>query len=405
MKIGEAIADECRHMFTIPKLAAILLLMPILYAVLFGFLYSHERITEMPVVVYDGDNSSLSRQIIQAFDATDTFQVTGQRWNQEDVVQAVQSGEARVGLIIPPNFTSGLQHGENVPILTFIDGSNLIYSNSASRIANQVIMSVSSGATLQTLDKQGMSSEQAGSLLNTIPYRSRVLYNPVFNYEYYMPIGVISAALQQCLLLGIALSCTWQKEAGSWGQFGVWRFSPWKLALAKLTPYFLIGLVNIVVSFSIAHFGFGIPFAGQLLPMLFLALAFNFAVCGLGFLFSVVSKRQVDAIQALMLIAMPSFMLSGYTWPLEAMPRVLRIIGECLPLTQFLQGVRNIVGKGLPLESIWGNVMALGLIGLVTLLISFLIYPLTIRRYSEDNPPITSQSNQPVPIADPVHKG
>ncbi|MCL9663073.1 ABC transporter permease [Paenibacillus hunanensis] len=383
MSTWRAIIEECRHMFSIPKLAAILLLMPVLYAVLFGFLYSHERITDMPVIVYDGDNSALSRQVIQAFDATDTFKVIGQRWNEEDVVQEVQNGVARVGLIIPPNFSSGLQHGENIPIMTFIDGSNMIYSNSASRIANQVIMSISSGATLQTLDKKGMSSEQAGALLNAIPYRSRVLYNPVFNYEYYMPIGVISAALQQCLLLGIALSCTWQKEAGLWHRFYDWRFAPWKLAIAKLTPYFLVGLVNVVVSFSIAHFGFGIPFVGQLWPMLILSLGFNFALCGLGFLFSVVSKRQVDAIQVLMLIAMPSFMLSGYTWPLEAMPRALRVIGECLPLTQFLQGVRSIVVKGLPMDQIWQNVIALGMIGLVTLLISFLIFPLTMRRYKE----------------------
>ncbi|WP_017812662.1 MULTISPECIES: ABC transporter permease [Paenibacillus] len=396
LSVWHVFLEEWKQMVRDRKLLVILLLTPILYSVLFGFLYSHERITEMSVVVYDGDNSQLSRQIIQAFDATDTFAVKGQVWNEEEVTTEVQSGEAKVGIVIPDNFSARLKHGENVPVLTLIDGSNMMYSNSASRIANQVVSSVSAGASLQTLEQKGMNSAQASSVLTTIPFRSRVLFNPVYNYKMFMPLGVISAALQQCLLLGIALSCTRDKEQGTWARFRAWRLTPWRLAIAKLLPYFLAGMVNVVTTFGISCIAFHIPFQGAVLPLIVVSIAFNFALCGLGFVFSLFSKSRLDATQTLMLIAVPSFMLSGYTWPLEAMPTPLRILGECLPLTYFLEAVRNITLKGLGWNYVWHDVIALGLIGLVGLLLSFLIYPLVFRQYREED--VQSETAIEVPV-------
>lgn len=380
LTIGKVFREELGLMLKDKKLIIILLITPILYSVLFGFLYSHERITEIPIVVYDGDNSQLSRQIIQAFDATDTFAVTKQSWNQDDIVQQVEEGQFKVGLIIPNDFSASLKHGENVPILTVIDGSNLMYSNSASRIANQVISSVSAGASMKALEQKGMNSDQANSVFSTIPFRSRVLYNPVYNYKLFMPIGVISTALQQCLLLGIALSCTRDKELGTWSRFYHWRHTAWRLAIAKLTPYFLAGMVNVITVFSIAAFAFHIPFKGQLLPFLLIAIAFNLALCGLGFLFSLFSRTKVDATQTLMLIAVPSFMLSGYTWPLEAMPTFLQMVAKALPLTYYLDAVRAITLKGQGMSAIVQDILALSLIGLISLLIALIAYPLAFKK-------------------------
>ncbi|WP_046216340.1 ABC transporter permease [Paenibacillus wulumuqiensis] len=396
LSVWHVFLEEWRQMVRDRKLLVILLLTPILYSVLFGFLYSHERITEMAVVVYDGDNSQLSRQIIQAFDATDTFAVKGQVWNEEEVTLEVQSGEAKVGIVIPDNFAARLKHGENVPVLTLIDGSNMMYSNSASRIANQVISSVSAGASLQTLEQKGMNSDQASSVLSTIPFRSRVLFNPVYNYKLFMPLGVIAAALQQCLLLGIALSCTRDKEQGTWARFAAWRLTPWRLAIAKLLPYFLAGMFNVVTTFGISCIAFHIPFHGAVLPLIVVSIAFNFALCGLGFVFSLFSKSRLDATQTLMLIAVPSFMLSGYTWPLEAMPAPLRMIGECLPLTYFLEAVRNITLKGLGWTHVWHDVMALGVIGMVGLLLSFLLYPFVFRQHAAEETPSEAGAELPV---------
>lgn len=378
--IRSVFREEWREIVKDRRLLMVLIITPVIYAVMFGFLYANQRITEMPVTVYDGDNSQLSRQIIQAFDATDTFNVVEQTRNEEDAVRQVETGEAKVGLIIPDNFSTGIKHGENIPVMTLIDGSNMMYSNSASRIANQVISSISAGVSAKTLEMKGFNEDQASSAFSAIPFRSRVLFNPTYDYKLFMPIGVLSAALQQCLLLGIALSCTRDKERGTWVQYSDWRFTPWKLALAKLVPYYLAGTLNVVTVFGLSALVFDIPFKGQLLPFVLVSLLFNFALCGLGFLFSMVSKTRVDATQTLMLFAVPAFMLSGYTWPLEAMPSFLRGVAHILPLTYYLDAVRSITLKGLDMAYIMKDILALGLIGLVCLLLSFIVFPLQFRK-------------------------
>ncbi|MFB5674356.1 ABC transporter permease [Paenibacillus terreus] len=383
LSIRTIIREEWREIVKDRRLLMVLIITPVIYAVMFGFLYANQRITEMPVTVYDGDHSQLSRQIIQAFDATDTFNVVQQTRNEEDAIRQVETGEAKVGLIIPDNFSTRLKHGENIPVMTLIDGSNMMYSNSASRIANQVISSISAGVSTKTLEMKGFNEDQASSTFSAIPFRSRVLFNPTYDYKLFMPLGVLSAALQQCLLLGIALSCTRDKERGTWIQYSDWRFTPWKLALAKLVPYYLAGTLNVVTVFGLSAFVFDIPFKGQLLPFVLVSLLFNFALCGLGFLFSMVSKTRVDATQTLMLFAVPAFMLSGYTWPLEAMPSFLRGVAHVLPLTYYLDAIRSITLKGLDMAYIMKDILALGLIGLVCLLLSFIVFPLQFRKARE----------------------
>lgn len=395
LTIRGVLAQEFRLLIADRRLLLILLATPILYTILFGFLYMNQRITEMPVTVYDGDQSQLSRQIVQAFDATDTFAVNRQVFNEDEVVRQVESGEAKVGIIIPDNFSNRIKHGENIPVMTLIDGSNMMYSNSASRIANQVISSISAGVSTKSLEMKGMNPDQAASTFSAIPFRSRVLFNPTYDYQLFMPIGVLGAALQQCLLLGIALSCTGEKERGTWARFAAWRHTPWRLAIAKLTPYFLAGAINTVTVFGISALGFGIPFNSQLLPFILVSLAFNFALCGLGFLFSLISTTKVNATQVLMLIAVPSFMLSGYTWPIEAMPGFIQGISQALPLTYYLEAVRNLTLKGLGMDYILKDVLALGLIGCITLLVSFVIYPLWFRQKqtAEQGPAILADDN------------
>lgn len=385
VSIRTVVREEWRELLQDRRLLMILIVTPVIYAVMFGFLYAHQRITDIPVTVYDGDHSQLSRQIIQAFDATDTFNVVQQMNNEQDVMRQVETGGAKVGLIIPDQFSARLKHGENVPVMTIIDGSNMMYSNSASRIANQVVSSISAGVAAKTLEMKGFNADQVSSTFSTIPFRSRVLFNPTYNYKLFMPLGVLSAALQQCLLLGIALSCTRDKERGTWMKYANWRFTPWKLAVAKLAPYYLAGTLNVVTVFGLSALVFDIPFKGQLLPFALVSLLFNFALCGIGFLFSMVAKTRLDATQMLMLFAVPAFMLSGYTWPLEAMPAFLRGVAHILPLTYYVDAVRSITLKGLDMVYIMKDVFALGLIGLVCLLLSFIVFPLQFRKERATN--------------------
>ncbi len=379
LKVGAVIREEWLNILRDRRLFAILFLVPLLYTALFGYLYSNLRLKEIPTVVFDGDNSQLSRQIVQSFDETETFRIAKHTLSESEVERTIERGEARVGIIIPNDFSTRLKHGENVPVLTFVDGSNMLFSNSATRAANQIITTFSYGASSVKLKQQGLQDEQITATFSQIPFRSRVLYNPMFNYNEFLVYGLIGAILQQVLLLGVALTVTRDKEKGTWNRFAVWRGLPWRIAYAKTAPYFLIGLVNNVTAFTLALYVFHLPFRGLLLPAANLSISFVFALLGIGYLASLFSGNQVGSTQITMLIAVPSFLLSGFTWPFEAMPYALDVAGHLLPLTYFLDGVREIFIKGHGFETMWRDCVTLGLMGAVTYFIAFLLTPLFIK--------------------------
>ncbi len=288
--------------------------------------------------------------------------------------RALSAGEAKVGLIIPSNFEAKLKHGESLPLLTLIDGSNMMISNSATKGANEVITTFSMGYSQKKLQlKQGLQNEEVMNTLSPIPFRYRIMYNSAFNYSDFMLYGLVGAILQQVLFLGIALTITREKDAGTWQRFEAWRRNPWRIAYAKTAPYFLINFFNTAVTFVIALYAFGAPMSGSLLVGLAIIVSFTFAVSGIGYLISLFSSNQLGATQTAMLIAVPSFMLSGFTWPFEAMPKVLQVLGHMLPLTYFLDGVRNVFVKGNDFSVVWHDCVSLILTGALTYFIAMLL--------------------------------
>lgn len=390
LQIGKLITEEWKHILKDRRLFLILFFVPILYTVLFGSIYLHHKVTEMATVVIDEDQSPLSRQIIQAFEQSETFQIKKEYHSEEDVKRALSSGEAKVGLIIPSNFEAKLKHGETLPLLTLIDGSNMMISNSATKGANEVITTFSMGYSQKKLQlKQGLQNEEVMNTLSPIPFRYRIMYNSAFNYSDFMLYGLVGAILQQVLFLGIALTITREKDAGTWHRFEAWRRNPWRISYAKTAPYFLINFFNTAVTFVIALYAFGAPMSGSLLVGFAIIVSFTFAVSGIGYLISLFSSNQLGSTQTAMLIAVPSFMLSGFTWPFEAMPKVLQVLGHMLPLTYFLDGVRNVFVKGNDFSVIWHDCVSLILTGALTYFIAMLLTRFVIfsKKKSKDTAP------------------
>lgn len=373
MKVGAAIQEEWAHIWKDKRLLAILFLVPLLYSALFGFIYTQHKVTEIKTIVMDEDQSALSRQIIQAFEESETFRIASVAHSEQEVEQALAAGEAVVGLFIPNQFEAGIKSGQVLPLLTWIDGSNMIYANSATKGANEIIATFSAGVSLNKLQLQeGLRQEQVMDTLSPIPYRYRVMYNSTFNYSDFMMYGLMGAILQQVLFLGIALSITREKDAGRWGQFAAWEKTPWRLAYAKTAPYFAITLFNATTMLLFASYFFHVPIRGSLMAGLLLAASFSFAVCGIGYFISLLSGNQLGATQISMLIAVPSFLVSGFTWPFEAMPQALVTFGKLLPLTYLLDGVRSVFVKGNGLEWIVYDCVALLTMGMAAYLAGLL---------------------------------
>src|SRR5690606_32232353 len=172
--------------------------------------------------------------------------------------------------------------------------------------------------------------------------------------------------------LGISLTISRERENGIWHQFAEWKYTPWRLAFAKTSPYFMINLINTLTTLFLCLYVFKLPLEGDILALFILSCSFTFSVLGIGYLASLFAKTQLTATQVSMLVALPSFVLSVFTWPLETMPKFLVSISQILPLTHYLDGFRHIVLKGNSIDFIWNDVISLLLIGLISFLIAFL---------------------------------
>ncbi|MNL27831.1 Inner membrane transport permease YbhS [compost metagenome] len=194
-----------------------------------------------------------------------------------------------------------------------------------------------------------------------------------------MVMGLVGAALQQVLLLGVALGATREKEAGTWAEtLASTPLLP--LWLGKTLPYWLVTMTMTVICIAVAVFGFGLPVHGALWPVVLVSAVFDLAVASLGFLVSFAFRTQLMATQVAMLIAVPSFMLSGFTWPQMAMPLPLAAASQLLPLTYYLHAFREVVSKGHGLESLGTDFAALFAMTLVSLVAVALLRGRTVAR-------------------------
>lgn len=385
IKVRDVLHKELMYIFKDPKIMAILFLVPLVYTLLFGYAYSGNQLKEVNTVVIDHDNSQLSRQIIQAFHESETFQITAYMQSEQELKDALAVGNVKVGLVIPENFYEHLLKGEDTPILTMIDGSNLIITNVTTRAANTIISTFSYGASQGKLQQQGLQDEEINSTFFQIPYRARILYNPTSNYSQFLVYGLVGTILQQVLFLGVSLTITREKENGTWATFSSWKYTPWRLAIAKTVPYFMINFFNTLTTLLVCLYLFKLPLEGEILPLLLLSCSFTFGVLGIGYLASLFAKTQLVATQATMLVAVPSFVLSGYTWPLEGMTDFLVGLAKILPLTHYLDGFRHILIKGNGISFILNDIITMLIIGLISFLMAFLATRFVVFREKGEN--------------------
>jgi ABC-2 type transport system permease protein len=217
------------------------------------------------------------------------------------------------------------------------------------------------------------------ALYTGIDFRYRVLYNPTFSYLSFMVFGLAGTVLQQVLFLGVALSVSQEKEQGTW-QTSIATNSFWTITASKLLPYLLAGTLNMFLGFTLLLKGFGVPYSGSTVDLMVVATAFNLAVLSVGYMISYLFRDQLQSTQIAMLIAVPSFMLSGFTWPFLSMPPAVAAIGKSLPLTYFLDGVREILTKGHGLSAVTEDVLVLAFMTLVSLFVAYLIYAFQKRK-------------------------
>jgi len=334
---------------------AILLSMPVLQLVLFAYAI-HMDVKHIPLVVSDQSMDAASRSYIDDMVKSDYFEIVSTVQGQAEVIKAIDSGTARVGVIIPPNFADLVMRGE-ASVLLLVDGSDPFTTQSAYNAANVIAQAHTIGVVMDNLQRSGLAITSQNT--NPLTAHIRILYNPDLTDLWFLIPGMIAMLLQTQTIALTSLAVVREREMGTIEQILVSPIRPAELLIGKTLPNLLIAMVNMLTILAIGTLGFGVPFRGNLLLFLGLALIYVFSGLGLGLLISSVSQNPRQAQQLNMMFSLIGLILSGFIFPRYAMPVTLQAVGYIFPLTYFIPIARSIFTKGIGISVLWGNVIAL----------------------------------------------
>ena len=347
---------EFIHIVRDPKALSLVLVMPVTLLLLLGYAVAVE-IEDIPTVVYDQDKSNESRRVLERFWNTRYFAYQGSASSAEEIIELIDGGQARVGLIMPPGFATSVDAGKPATMQVIIDGSDPSVAQTALFVAE----TVGQVASVEVMTTKLRSLMAGGELRTPIEVRPRLLYNPDMKKINFMIPGLIGAILQVQSLLLTAFAIVREREQGTLEQLLVSPIRSWELMAGKIIPFVLVAFLNVLIALLIGSFWFQVPVSGSVMLLLGLSLIFLLCSLGLGILISTVSSTQLQALHLSSFIMLPAFILSGFIVPRENMPLVAYYAGYLVPLTYFLTILRGIVLKGVGLAYLWKQVLPLAL--------------------------------------------
>jgi len=357
------IKKEITHMLRDPRTLIFIFIMPILQLVLLGYANSTD-IKNVPTVIFNQDNSPASRELLNSFNATGYFSFDYSVYSQSEVDNLIGGGKAKVGIVIPPNFGADLASGKSAQALVLIDGSDPTIASAALSAAELAGQAHGVSIKAQQLSLQGAS---IGGGSNPVDVRTNVLYNPDLLGSYNIVPGLIAVILFQTGASLTGLAIVRERERGTMEQLIVTPIRSWELILAKIIPYILVSFADTILILVLGTLMFGVPIRGSLLLLFTMTGLYLLPTLGYGLLISTVARTQQQAQLMVMPIMLPAMMLSGFIFPISSLPLILQYVADILPTTYFIYIMRAVVIKGVGLDLIIPQTVALIIFAIVLL--------------------------------------
>jgi ABC-2 type transport system permease protein len=336
---------EIFYMWRDKGLRNILLLGPVVGLLLFSAIYSAGVLKNIPTVIVDLDHSRTSRELIKNLNQAEYLQVTGYPQSYQEAQGLVARGQAVVGVVIPQDFGRDVLLNRPTRIYTMIDGSNMIYATNASSAVLTVTKTISAQAGVKALIARGVDPSQAAHAYQTIELKEEGWFNPTFNYAYFLVLGLIMNIWQQCCTMAACMNIIGETRAKSWLQLKAAGISKTRLFVSKSVVHISVFMAIALLLYLISYYILKLPLQCSFGSLMLFTLAFVVALHSVGTLASSLALNAVDATRFGMIIALTSFVLSGFTWPLEAMPGFLSHLVWILPQTWFFQGLNYLSFK------------------------------------------------------------
>ena len=341
--------------------------MPVVMMLLFGYAVNTE-VDMIFTVIFDQSMTQESRQYIDIFTSSGSFQVVGYVSSEREISEVIDGGKAKAGIIIPSDYANILKKKGEPQTQLIIDGTDPTTARTALNSGILISQVYSLELKSQAMKKLGVS---AGTLPG-VNLNSRVWYNPNLKSSRFTIPGLVGLILQNITIMLTAFALVREKERGTIEQLIVTPIRSAELILGKLVPYVIIGFMGFLFALSLCIFWFGVGVSGSLALLLLLGFLFVYCSLSIGMLISTFANNQMQAMMVMVLVMLPSILLSGFIFPREAMPAVIAAVSYAMPLTYFLDIIRGIMLKGVGLSYLWKDVLVLFLFTITILTIAVL---------------------------------
>ncbi len=316
-------------------------------------------ISNLPLMVWDMDQTQPSRNLIISIENTDVFTLTDPPASMADIEDQMDRGNIYAALIIPRGFAHELRIPGGEPVLQVIlNGAESIPAREAQRAIEGVTRSMGEKITIENL---GIDPDY----FKGFDFSLRVWFNEGLNEAYYTTPAELALMLEFTILLFSALTFSREREFGTLEQLLVMPFSSLEIIIGKSIPVILVGLADFALMLGVVHFAFQVPIRGSIILLFALALVYIIVELAKGLAISVMSKSQHQAFLLVFTIGMVDFLFTGYAAPVESMPRIIQYISNLIPAHHWLTIVRGIMLKGSGIVDILPSVLMLLVLGSV----------------------------------------
>jgi ABC-2 type transport system permease protein len=343
----------------------ILVFIPAFMLLMFGYAVDFD-VRDIALAVYDEDNSSQSRELIDKFIHSGYFGLRYRLDSPDEIDRLLDREVVRVAIVIPHDFSERLTRGLDVPVQVLIDGANASAAATVMGYVNTIIQSYSVDLLADT-----RITVEGGAVTQPIDFHPRIWYNPELRSPVFLIPGLIAFILMVTSSVATSLSIVREKELGTMEQIAVSPVHPAELIVGKIMPYVFTSILSTVLIILGGYILFGVGVAGSFLLLAMVVLLFLFVALAWGLIISTTSDtQQVAFMKALTTTLLPTFILSGFVFPIHNMPVAIQAVTYIVPARYFLEALRAIMVKGVGLAVFWEQIVALVIFGFVLVIAS-----------------------------------
>ena len=332
---------EFRHIRRDPRSLALALALPVLMLVVFGFALSLD-VDRIPTLVYDGDQTAVSRELIARFRGSRFFRIRGFAADYKTIESEIDHGRILMGIVIPTDYSERVTSDQPAQVQVLLDGSDSNTASIAKGYVEAVVRSYSASLRAETLNRRGKSRPPF------IDYRQRVWYNPSLESKNFVVPGLIAVILMIIAALLTSLTIAREWEMGTMEQLLSTPLRPGELVLGKMGAFFVVGIADTVIAVLAGVLIFHVPLRGSLLFLALTSCIFLTGALFWGIFVSVVAGSQLLAYQIGILTSfLPALLLSGFIYNIGNMPRAVQIFTYAVPARYFIKILKGIFLKGI----------------------------------------------------------